>query len=154
MDALHDRDFCTWTKEQVEFLRRAGDSGTNLALDRDGLVEEIEGSGATEKRELASNPARVPDHLGELAWSRASDPRRVWMPTVEEHRARVRAVIADSPNPKPLVPVCPETASQIALPRIERSASASPDGRALPETCPCTAEQVLDPARYPAAPGG
>ncbi len=154
MGALHDRDFYAWTKEQVELLRRAGDSGSNLALDWSGLVEEIEGLGATEKRELTSNLARVLERLGKLAWSRASDPRRVWMLSVEERRARARAVIADSPSLKPSVPVRLETAWQIALPRIERSLGALPDGRPLPETSPFTAEQVLDPAWYPAAPGG
>ncbi len=154
MGALHDRDFYAWTKEQVELLRRARDSGSNLALDWDGLIEEIEGLGATEKRELTSNLARVLEHLGKLAWSRASDPRRVWMLSVKEHRAPVRAVIADIPSLKPLVPVCLETAWQIALPRIERSLGAQPDGRPLPETCPFTAEQVLDPTWYPDPPRG
>lgn len=153
MGALHDRDFYAWTKEQVELLRRARDSGSNLALDWDGLIEEIEGLGATEKRELTSNLARVLEHLGKLAWSRASDPRRVWTLSVREHRERVSIQLRDSPSLRRLVPQALEDAWRIAHTRIERSLGALPDGRPLPETCPFTAEQVLDPAWYPAAPG-
>lgn len=153
MGALHDRDFYAWTQEQVRLLRRARDSGSNLALDWEGLIEEIEGLAASEKRELTSNLARVLEHLGKLAWSSAADPRRVWRLSVEEHRERVRVQLRDSPSLRRLLPTMLEDTWRFARPRIARSLPSLPDGSPLPETCPFTIDQALDPDWYPPAPG-
>jgi hypothetical protein len=153
MGALHDRDFYAWTQEQVRLLRRARDSGSNLALDWDGLIEEIEGLGASEANELTSNLARILEHLAKLAWSPTSDPRRVWTLSVKEHRARVGIRLRRSPSLKRRLPDLLVDAWEIALPRIARSLPSLPDGSPLPETCPFTIDQALDPDWYPPAPG-
>lgn len=127
MGALHDRDFYAWTQEQVRLLRRARDSGSNLA--------------------------RILEHLAELAWSPASDPRRVWTPSVEEHRARVGIRRRRGPSLRRRLPDPLVDAREIALPRIARSLPTLPDGSPLPETCPFTIDQALDPDWYPPAPG-
>jgi hypothetical protein len=152
MGILRERDFYAWTEEQARLLRGARDRGSNLALDWDGLIEEIEGLAASERRELASNLARILEHLAKLAWSRASDPHRVWRLSVEEHRQRVQVQLRDSPSLRRLLPVVLADAWRFARPRILRSLAARPDGSPLPETCPFTAEQVLDPAWYPPPP--
>lgn len=149
---VRDRDFFAWTVEQAELLRRARARGSNLPLDWDGLIEEVEASGASEKRELTSDLARMLEQLAELAWSRASDPRRLWSASVREHRARVRALLADSPSLGRLVPARLRTAREIALPRIERSLSALPDGRPLPESCPSPPTRSSTPPGTPSRP--
>ena len=153
MSVVRERDFYAWTREQAELLRRARSQGSNLQLDWDGLVEEIEGLGASEQNALVSNLARVLEHLAELAWSRAGAPRRGWELSVKEHRARVAVRLRKSPSLRPLVHELVADAWEIALPRVERTLGARPDGSPLPTTCPFTAEQVLDADWYPPAPG-
>jgi Domain of unknown function DUF29 len=44
---LYDEDFVLWSKQQVEALRAAAQSGSNQQLDWDHLAEEIEDLGRT-----------------------------------------------------------------------------------------------------------
>ncbi len=142
MTVTRERDFYAWTRAQAEALREARARGSNLPLDWDGLVEEIEALGASEQSELTSNLARILEHLAKLAWSRATDPRRVWSLSVKEHRARVSIRLRKSPSLRRLLPELLADAWEIA-----------PDGRPLPEHCPFTVEQVLDRHWLPPPPG-
>lgn len=126
MSALHDRDFHAWTEEQVRPSRRARGSGSDLA--------------------------RVLEHPGELARSRASDPRRVWTLSAREHRARLRIRLRRSPSLRRPLDQLLADARENARPRIARSLPMLPDGSSLPETCPFTAARALDPDRFPGPP--
>lgn len=58
----YDRDFYQWTRDQADLLR----SGRLAALDVEHLVEELEGMGARERRELTNRLKVLIAHL--LRW--------------------------------------------------------------------------------------
>jgi hypothetical protein len=93
---LYDQDFVRWTEEQSAALRRA--RGTNLPLDWENLAEEIESLGKSDRRELASQIARILRHLLKLAVSPATEPRAGWQESVADARAEIELVLDDSPS--------------------------------------------------------
>jgi Domain of unknown function DUF29 len=95
-EELYDRDFVLWTEQQAAALRRA--KGTNLPLDWENLAEEIESLGKSDRRELASQIARILRHLVKLAASPAREPRDGWRETVTDARAAIELVLDDSPS--------------------------------------------------------
>lgn len=149
MTTLYRDDFYAWTKEQADRLRRARDAGSNLDLDWANLIEEVEGLGIGERRELRSNLRRVVEHLAKLRYSTARWPRRGWMRTVQEHRQRVADVLADSPSLKgeldDLVAEAWRVARRDAAKGLQRHLERAP----LPEACPFPVERVLDPEWFP-----
>ncbi len=52
---LHDLDFYAWTQQQVDLLK----SGNLVDVDVKSLIEEIEGMGASERRELINRLGRI-----------------------------------------------------------------------------------------------
>ncbi|MBV8120914.1 MAG: DUF29 domain-containing protein [Alphaproteobacteria bacterium] len=95
---LYHRDFVLWSKEQAEALRSAAHGGSNQSLDWENLAEEIESLGISQLRELKSQIRRVIEHLLKLENSRAIEPRRGWIETINDARVEIEAVIEDSPS--------------------------------------------------------
>jgi hypothetical protein len=59
---LYEEDFFAWTEVQAELLRqRQFDS-----LDLDNLIDEVDGLGRAEKKDVLSNAAVVVEHLLKL----------------------------------------------------------------------------------------
>jgi hypothetical protein len=108
--SAYERDFAAWAEAQAEALRAAGDAVASAGrrqtglpavlrtLDWDNLAEEIEGLARRDRRELASQIVTILEHLVKLENSRATEPRRGWIDTVEREREEVREVIRDSPS--------------------------------------------------------
>ncbi len=55
---LYEADFIGWTEQQAKALREAARHPTNLGLDWEHLAEEVEDSGRSYRRALASMSAR------------------------------------------------------------------------------------------------
>lgn len=97
---LYEEDFVRWTEVQAEALRDAARSGTNLPLDWDNLIEEVESLGRSERRELRSRLLTVIEHLLKLEHSSASGPRTGWIETVARERRAIGLLLDDSPSLK------------------------------------------------------
>jgi hypothetical protein len=78
MTALYEQDLHAWSLDQAERLRHARDSGSNLDLDWDHLIEEVEALAGSQRRALTSNLMRVLEHLAKLRYSAALRPRAGW----------------------------------------------------------------------------
>ena len=63
--SLYESDFSLWLERQIEALR----SGRFGDLDRDHLIEEIEGLAKKEKQEVESRAELILVHLLKLAFS-------------------------------------------------------------------------------------
>jgi hypothetical protein len=101
---LYEKDFVLWTKAQAAGLREAARAGTNLPLDWENLAEEIEGLGASDKRELRGRLGRIIEHLLKLEHSPAKNPRRGWMETIARERRDIEDLLETSPSLRREVP--------------------------------------------------
>src|SRR5438477_5024382 len=97
---LYEEDFVRWTEQQSSALREAAAAGTNLPLDWENLAEEIESLGRSQRHELHSRIAGIPEHLLKLDYSRANDPRRGWIETVRASASGDRALTQRQSEPE------------------------------------------------------
>jgi len=100
LSRLYEQDFVRWAESQAEALRDAARSGTNLPLDWDNLIEEVESLGRSERRELESRLVTVLEHLLKLEYSSALNPRAGWRATIRRERREIKRVLATSPSLK------------------------------------------------------
>ena len=101
---LYEQDFVLWSEEQASALRKAAESGTNLPLDWENLAEEIESLGRSLRSELRSRLATVVEHLLELEFSRAFEPRRGWIETILRERRELDELLEENPSLRPALP--------------------------------------------------
>lgn len=154
MATLYRDDFHAWAKEQADRLRLGRDAGSNLDLDWGNLIEEVEGLGIAERRELRSNLRRVVEHLAKLGYSGARWPRRWWMRTVQEHRDRIDDQLADSPSLRGELGGFLAHAWRAARRDAAKGLQRHLEATALPDACPFPIERVLDPDWFPEPPAG
>ena len=95
---LYEQDFVRWTEQQSSALRQAAGLGTNLPLDWENLAEEIESSGASQRRELRSRIGGILEHLLKLEHSSAKDLQRRWIESTANHRSEIELFLNDSPS--------------------------------------------------------
>ncbi len=101
MSDLYEQDFIGWTEQQALLLRKAADAGSNLGLDWDNLIEEVESLGRSQHRALASPIRRIMLHLLKLEYSPAPVPRPGWQISVGDGRAEVASLLRSDPGLKP-----------------------------------------------------
>ena len=73
--SLYYRDFFAWTRERAALLRRQAARESTTDLDLENLAEEIDSSGKSDRRALASQLAPITEHLLKLQFGRADEPR-------------------------------------------------------------------------------
>jgi Domain of unknown function DUF29 len=95
---LYEKDFVRWAEEQAKALRLAAETRPNLPIDWENLAEEVEGLGASYRRELATRIGAIIEHLLKLEHSPAIGPRRGWIETVLRERTDVHALLEESPS--------------------------------------------------------
>ncbi len=100
---LYERDFIAWTEQQARVLREAAANRTNLALDWENLIEEVEGLGRSQYLGVASRVARIIEHLLKLEYSPAREPRLGWRATVRTARSEIESRLGNDPGSKPRV---------------------------------------------------
>lgn len=147
--SLYDTDFVQWTEDQAGRLRAARDAGSNLDLDWQHLIEEVEWLGITDRRALLSDVMRVLEHLAKLEWSPAFDTRRAWADRVDEHRDRIGTLLRQSPCLREALPGTLNDGWELTKPQVERGLARSRVRLDLPSGCPYTVAQVLDPEWFP-----
>jgi hypothetical protein len=92
--AAYGQDLCAWATHQAALLR----SGRAHEADLANIAEEIEDLCRRDRRELASRVRTVLWHLMKLRASAARLPRSGWRAIIEEQRAEIERVLADSPS--------------------------------------------------------
>jgi Domain of unknown function DUF29 len=145
----YDRDFFAWTREQAALLRREAARGLASDLDFENLAEEIESLGKRDRRALASQLARITEHLLKLQHARAEEPRPGWENSVDAHPSKARRILADSPGLKSELRALLSESYEDGRRRATRLLRAELDPTTLPETCPCSLNQILDPDWWP-----
>jgi hypothetical protein len=101
---LYEADFIGWTEQQAKALREAARHPTNLGLDWEHLAEEVEDSGRSYRRALASHVSTAIEHLLKLEFSPATEPRRGWRDRVRRARNEIEAWLEDEPGLRPRLP--------------------------------------------------
>ena len=145
----YDRDFYAWTREQAALLRRQAARGPASDLDLEGLAEEIESLGKRDRRALASQLARITEHLLKLQHARAEAPRPGWENPVDGHRSKARRILADSPGLKGELRTTLDASYEDGRRRAARLLRNDVDPAALPEACPYSLDQILDRDWWP-----
>ena len=145
----YDRDFVSWTREQARLLRRAAARRSMNDLDFENLAEEIESLGKRDRRALASNVARIIEHLLKLQHARAEAPRAGWETSVDVHRSKARKILADSPGLKSELQAALAESYDDGRRFAARALRAEIDPGILPERCPYGFDQILDRDWWP-----
>lgn len=143
--SLYETDFYAWTQEQARLLR----AGRWSDLDLDNLVDEVEGVGGSDKREIENRLVVLIAHL--LKWKYRPYWRSPgWEGTVAEQRRRIKTIVKNSPS---LQRYPAEVfADQYLGARLRAAKETGIDFTLFPEDCPFTAEQALDDAFMPREP--
>jgi hypothetical protein len=148
VQSLYDRDFFAWTQQQAALLREAA-GGPTTGLDFENLAEEIESLGKRDRRALASQLARITEHLLKLQHARAEEPRAGWENSVDAHRSKARRILADSPAPKGELRTLLDASYEDGRRRAARLLRNELDPTALPEACPYSPDHILDRDWWP-----
>jgi hypothetical protein len=148
---LYEHDFVCWAETQAPELPRAAETGTNLPLDWLRLAEGVAALGERDRRELYSRLVRALEHLLELQFASADEPRRLWEVSVLNQRRGLQQLLRSSPTLKriarpSLVQVHDEAVELVEQSMLDAEGPRWPD---LPRTCPYTVEQVLDCQWWP-----
>ncbi|NOT85380.1 MAG: DUF29 domain-containing protein [Methylococcaceae bacterium] len=143
--SLHDRDFYAWTQQQIRLLK----SGELVDVDFEHLIEEIEGMGAIERRELTNRLAVLMAHL--LKWQfQPSFRGRSWQLTIKEQRQQLQRHLRDNPS---LQAKLSEFVADAYLDAILKAAKETGlEESTFPAHCPYPETELLNPEFYPGTP--
>lgn len=142
---IYEKDFLLWSEEQAAALR----AGNLSALDRDGLLEELEDMGNERKEALQSLIRNILAHLLKLEYSSATDPRAGWVEEITEFRAQAETKLDDTPSLKHYADGLHQKAWPQARKMVEKSFRVFEEKATLPNDCPYTLDNVLDYDFFP-----
>jgi hypothetical protein len=141
-NVLYETDFYAWTQQQAELLRQR----RWVDLDLENLIDEVEGVGRSDKRQIESQLEVLTAHL--LKWKYQPGRRgNSWMSTIFEQRHRLIGLIEDSPSLREFLRH--EVAASYQAARLMAAKESGIAFGLFLEECPFTAEQVLDLEFFP-----
>lgn len=149
MTSLYDTDFYAWTQEQAGKLRALLTSRTDLDLDLENLIEEIDSLGRNDLRQLEDRLAEIDLHLLKLAFSLSWEPRRQWQLTVQGHRWSIERLLDECPSLRPMLPAMVEEAHEHALHHFDMETLIKLTMPVLPGRCPFAVEDMLNTEWWP-----
>ena len=150
---LPDRsDSQAWLLAQAAALRRVAALRPNLpiAIDWEGIAEELEAVAAAERNELKSRLEVTLEHLAKLAYVPMPEPRHGWRRTVREQRHRLEDLLETSPSLRRFLDEVLERVWRRAL----RHLLAEYRLHEVPKRCPWTVEHILAEDWWPPVPEG
>lgn len=142
---IYEKDFLLWSEQQATALR----AGNLTALDKDGLLEELEDMGNERKEALQSLIRNILAHLLKLEYSSATAPRAGWVEEITEFRAQAETKLDDTPSLKHYAEGLHQKAWPQARKMVEKSFRVYQEKANLPNDCPYTLENVLDYDFFP-----
>ena len=98
---LYETDFYGWTQEQTAKLRRLFDERSNLDLDFENIIEEIDSLGRSNLHELVSRLDEICIHLLKLHFSTILECERLWKNSVRGQRSRIARLLRKNPSLRP-----------------------------------------------------
>ena len=98
---LYETDFYGWTQEQAGKLRKLLAERSNLDLDIENILEEIDSLGRSDYHQLVSRFEEIAIHLLKLHYSTVLECERVWKNSVRGQRTRIARLLRQSPSLKP-----------------------------------------------------
>jgi hypothetical protein len=142
---IYEKDFLLWSEQQATALR----AGNLAALDKDGLLEELEDMGNERKEALQSLIRNILAHLLKLEYSSATDLRAGWVEEITEFRAQAEIKLDDTPSLKHYAEGLLQKAWPQARKMVDKSFRVYQEKANLPNNCPCTLNNVLDYDFFP-----
>nr|VFJ58438.1 MAG: protein of unknown function DUF29 [Candidatus Kentron sp. FM]VFJ76472.1 MAG: protein of unknown function DUF29 [Candidatus Kentron sp. FM]VFK18169.1 MAG: protein of unknown function DUF29 [Candidatus Kentron sp. FM] len=140
MALLYESDFYAWTNQQAALLR-AGDFSR---IDIENIVEEIEGMGRRERRELVNRLKILLVHL--LKWQYQPAFRgRSWTLTIKEQRKELELHLSDNPSLKSSISQSMKDAYELAVIRAKNETGLE----SFPKVCPYGFHEVMDGEFWP-----
>ena len=142
---LYEVDFFAWTQEQARLLRerRFGD------LDLDNLVDEVEGVGSSDKREIRNRLKVLLAHL--LKWKHHPGRRGPsWRRTVREQRDALADILEKSPSLRSYF--IHAVSGSYAGASVSASEDTGLASGIFPEECPFSPDEILDLSFFPEDP--
>ncbi len=141
-EPLYNTDFYRWTQQQAQLIR----SGNLEALDLDNILEELEGMGRSERRQLGHRLDVLLMHL--LKWHFQPEHRSSsWEGTIKEQRFRIARLLKANPSLKSDIPDIMLEAYQAS--RITAFKETGIEVDAFPEVCLWSFAEVTDNAFWP-----
>lgn len=145
-ERLYEEDFYAWTRAQAKALRQLARTRPNVPVDWKHLVEEVEDLGRSELHAVRSHLRVLIEHLLKLSVSRAEEPCRGWMLTVQRARTELEERLSPSLRRR----LARELAQIYARARRDAAFALELCGgheaaARLPERCPWSLAQLLDP---------
>ncbi|WP_419826770.1 DUF29 domain-containing protein [Sphingomonas sp.] len=101
MATLYDSDFYGWTQEQAAKLRTLLDQQSNLDIDIENILEEIDSLGRSDYRQIVSRLEEICIHLLKLHYSTLLECERLWKNSVRGQRTRIARLLRESPSLRP-----------------------------------------------------
>ncbi len=147
---LYTKDYSAWTSQTAQLLR----ARQFTKLDIEHLLEELEGMGSSERRELENRFRVLLAHL--LKWqfqyqnlsSKWQEfDGRSWNRTIKEQRRQLIRLMQRNPGLKTLVPSVILTAYQDA--REDAADESNLPLEIFPAGCPYSQTQILNKDFYP-----
>ena len=115
-------------------------------VDFDGIIEELEEMGISNKHALKNRIAQLVFHF--LKWQFQPEFRcRSWTGTIREQRIRLRDILEENPSLKSYVSEAIPKAYKISITLIEKETPI--DLKLLPVQCPYTFDQIMNDEFYP-----
>ena len=136
---IYEQDFQAWALENAALLRQG-----NLAdIDVLHIAEELEGMGASERRELQSRLQVLVCHL--LKYQYQPERRgKSWLLTIGHQRDAIDRLLKQSPNLRALLDNAEELGAIYAKAVRDTVIETELDRHLFPSRCPYTIDQLLD----------
>ncbi len=136
IEALYEKDFYAWAKENARLMRE----GRLSDIDIEHIAEELESMTRSEKRELISRLAVLMSHL--LKWQFQQEKRsNSWKNTIDAQREDVSELLEDSPSLRHEIGDKLQKAYSKA--KLLVAAETGMARERFPATCPYDLDQVL-----------
>lgn len=101
MATLYEADFYGWTQEQAAKLRKLLAERSNLDLDVQNILEEIDSLGRSNYHQLVSRFEEIAIHLLKLHYSTLLECERLWKNSVRGQRTRIARLLLQNPSLRP-----------------------------------------------------
>jgi DNA-binding protein len=138
----HEKDVYGWAVHTAQLLR---DKKMN-EVDFDGIVEELEEMGISNKHAMISRLTLVISHL--LKWQFQPNMRgHSWIYTIRAQRKKASYVLDDNPSLKSKLDEIIAKAYKVAI--DEATDQTGLDEKTFPAECPYTFEQIMNDEFYP-----
>lgn len=152
INVLYERDFNRWIEVTIQQIQER----RFQEVDWQHLLEELEDMGKSEKRAFTSNLMVLLAHLLKLqVQADAPDSMKgSWYDSVVEHRARVKADLADNPSFKNFLDEAVKKAYKearnlaIKQSKLVKLGIRQPSEFEYPLECPFSCDQLLDDNFY------